>query len=1061
MGAGGKARTILVLGSGPIRIGQAAEFDYAGSQACRALREEGHRVLLLNSNPATIQTDRSCADEIFLRPLLPEVVEEILEEHRPDGVVATLGGQTALNLCVECARRGIFDRTGCEVLGTSPEAVERAEGREAFRAAMIGAGQPVVPSASVADPDQARAFAASAAYPLIFRPDFTLGGTGNAVIRSPEELEERVAEGLRASPVGRGLLERYLEGWREIELEIVRDGEGNALCVCGMENVDPMGVHTGDSVVVSPVLTLTDRQWQRLRSSALAIVAALDVRGACNVQFALSPDGEEHAVIEVNPRASRSSALASKATGYPIARIAARIALGRSLTEMANPITGVGSALSEPALDYVVVKVPSWPFEAFPQADPTLGTRMKATGEIMAIGLTFAQALMRAYRSLEGRRALPEPRLRGWDEEALWDEILRPTHRRLESATELMRRGTSATELAARSGISPYFLEQLARIARSEIRLERIGALPDPLARTRAAETVEAAVEARRLGFPLSRIASALGLPEPEVEKRLEREGCGVGYREVDGCAGEIPSGSGYWYGAYGVAGEPPSGSGGLAVLGSGAIRIAQGVEFDYCCVKAVEALRARGIRAVMINTNPETVSTDPDVSDALYLEPPTPEDVLPVLRREGIRGVLAAYGGQSSLKLGLALAERGVSLTGPSPDAIDAAEERGRFADLLTRLDIPHPEGAAVTSESEARELADRLGFPLMVRPSFVIGGVAMRTVFDPEELIRVLREAFAAEPGQTVLIDRFLPGREFELDACCDGADVLIPGIFEHIDPAGVHSGDSIACFPDLSLTDLQRNRMLEIVRKLSGALALRGPLNVQFVLHEGVVHVIEANPRASRTVPIVCKAADIPLVDLTVGTALGEPLREAGYGLGLLPRPPRTAVKVPVFSTEKLPGLDPRLGPRMLSTGEALGLRPSFAEALREGLLGAGWRLPERGRLLLSVSDGAKAEAPRTAAAYAALGWSLDATPGTADRLARWGLRSGRVGKGEELLAALRGHSWDLVVNVPGPEIAPTGEGARLRRAAVEEGIPILHTLEAAEAVALGLAAGNRAG
>ncbi|HQF92181.1 MAG TPA: carbamoyl-phosphate synthase large subunit [Synergistaceae bacterium] len=1026
-----KNNTVLVLGSGPLRIGQAAEFDYAGSQACRALREEGCAVVLLNSNPATIQTDDTVADVVLLRPLLPEVVEEILQTYRPRGVVATLGGQTALNLCVACEEAGLWKRHGCEVLGTSPKAIARAESREAFRQTMVALGQPVPPSVCVASVGEAERFAATVPLPLIVRPDFTLGGSGNGVVRHRKELALRVEEGLRASPVERVLVERYLEGWREIEAEVVRDGAGNALCVCGMENVDPMGVHTGDSVVVAPVLTLTDRQWQRLRGAALAIAGALEVRGACNVQFALSPDGEEYAVIEVNPRASRSSALASKATGYPIARVAARIALGRLLTELPNPVTGAGSALAEPALDYVVLKIPAWPFDAFPGADEALGTRMKATGEILALGASFAQALLKGYRSLEGGDRWHDPRWHGMTEGALWHHVLAPTHRRLESMGELLRRGVAPEELGRRTGIHPYFVAQLLEVVEGERRVRQGGA---------SAKTLG---EGRRLGFGVERLAALAGLPVETVEHLLAFAGYAPAFREVDGCAGESPAGSGYFYSVPGGVDElPGEHAGGVAVLGSGAIRIAQGMEFDYCCVKAVEALRRRGVRGIMVNCNPETVSTDADISDALYVEPLTPGDVLPVLRRERVRGVLACFGGQTSLRLGQALDERGVLILGPSPRVVFRTEDRGEFASLLKNLGIPQPPGRGVRSLGEAWEVVEELGFPLMVRPSFVLGGVAMGVAHGKEEFGLLVSGALAAVPDQTVLLDKFLAGQEFEVDALGDGEDVFLPGVFEHLDPAGIHSGDSIAHFPDISLSSAQRQEIQRMVTALSGALELRGLLNVQFVLHQGRLHVIEANPRASRTVPMGAKVAGVPLVDRAVGMALGERLRDSGP-LGWGERPGKFGVKVPVFSTEKLPGIDPRLGPRMLSTGEALGLGTSLGQALAEGFRGAGWRLPPAGRVFFSVRDGEKEAVGPVGASFAALGWHLSASPGTAEVLRRHGVPVETVAR--ESVEARKAQEWDLVVNVAG-----TGglhEGMGWRRRAVEAGVPYLGSLEAA--------------
>lgn len=1037
-------KKVLVLGSGPIKIGQAAEFDYAGTQACRALKEEGCCVILLNSNPATIQTDSSVADHVYIKPLIPETVEAILKEHRPDGVVATLGGQTGLNLCMRCEHLGIWKRYKCRVLGTQPEAVERAEAREPFRKAMIDSGQPIIASRGISTVAEAQEFVLHNDLPLILRPDFTLGGSGNSVVFDIENFVVQTEDALSASPVGHALIEKYLEGWHEIEVEVVRDSAGNSLAVCSMENIDPMGVHTGDSVVVSPVLTLTDREWQMIRTASLRIVDTLDIRGACNVQFAIAPDGSQYYVIEVNPRASRSSALASKATGYPIARMAAKIALGLELTEMANPVTGAGSALSEPALDYVAVKFPSWPFDTFPQADPALGPRMKATGEVLALGASFPQALVKACRSLARGCALPDRKLRTWETKRLWEQVMTPTNLRLQAITELLRRSSSTVEeMVRRTHIRPYFIEQLNAIQLAEKNLEEVGAGDDEI------------TAAAYLGFAAGQIAEASGAAKEEINIKLKELGCTAGYREVDGCAGEFPSGSGYYYGISGAADDPfEKHSGGIAVLGSGPIRIAQGVEFDYCCVKAVEALRRRGIRAIMVNVNPETVSTDHDISDALYLEPLTVDDVMPVLEREEAAGVFACFGGQTSLRLGLDLSREGVKLLGPDAEVIDSAEDRGKFSRLLSKIGVPEPTGADVDSVEEALKVAERLGFPLMVRPSFVIGGVAMKAVYNEKSLVSVLKEAFDAVPGQKVMVDQFLSGREFECDAVCDGEDVLIPGIFEHIDPAGIHSGDSIAVFPSYSLTAEQQKEVLDFVSVISKELDVHGLLNIQFVLREGKFWIIEANPRASRTVPIVSKISGLPVIDIAVGIALGEKLRDMPYGLGLYPESGQWGVKVPVFSNDKLPGIDPKLGARMMSTGESLGLADNLSSAIMDGLKGSGWEPPAAGRILMSVSDSQKAEAMPVASQFSMLGWKVDATEGTAAYFRKWGIDVNEAPR-DTLVKRLRAGDWDIVLNIPGGSANHLTDGAEIRIHACAAGIPCLHSLAAAWAVAAGLA------
>lgn len=1035
-------KKILVIGSGPIKIGQAAEFDYAGTQACRALKQEGCKVILLNSNPATIQTDSTVADVVCIKPLLPETVEAILKEHAPDGVVATLGGQTGLNLCMECEKAGIWKRYRCRVLGTQPAAIERAEGREPFRRAMLESHQPVIASAGISSTADAEEFARRHSYPFILRPDFTLGGSGSSVVYTQDKLAEQVEDALNASPASHALIESYLEGWHEIEVEVLRDGAGNSMAVCGMENVDPMGVHTGDSLVVSPVLTLTAGEWRMLRAAALNIVDVLDIRGACNVQFALSPDGSRYYVIEVNPRASRSSALASKATGYPIARIAAKIALGLDLTEMPSPLTGTGSALAEPSLDYVAVKAPSWPFDTFPQADCSLGPRMKATGEALAIGLNFAQAFVKACRSVSCKNSMPDRNLRKCTTELLWKHVNTPTSRRYAAITELLRRGASSVrEMSDKTHIRSYFIEQLNKIQLTEKQLE-------------SACGAEDIANAAKTGFSASQIASACGMTVSGVRRCLDESGCQPGYRAVDGCSGLFPAPSRYFYGAYGVDSDPyAQRAGGIAVIGSGVTRIAQGVEFDYCCVKAVEALRRRGIRAVMVNVNPETVSTDQDISDALYLEPLTADDVLPVIAREDAAGVFACFGGQTALQLGLDLAEEGIKLYGPDTEVIDSAEDRGKFSRILKKIGVPEPDGRDVDSAEQAAEVANELGYPLMVRPSFVIGGVAMKAVYCREDLISVVNEAFRAVPGQKVMIDQFLAGREFECDAVCDGEDVLIPGIFEHIDPAGIHSGDSIAVFPSYSLTNEQQKEVLGFVSTISKELNVHGLLNIQFVLKNGTFWIIEANPRASRTVPIVSKLSGLPVVDMAVGIALGERLRSMPYGIGLYSSNGLMGVKVPVFSNDKLPGIDPKLGPRMMSTGESLGISDNLADAVMDALKGAGWTPPAAGHLLMSIADREKADSMPVASQFRIMGWNVDATEGTAEYFKKWGISVSSVPK-EELVEKLMAGEWDLVINIPGGSEDHMADGAMIRKYACSSGTPCLHSIAAAWAVAAGL-------
>lgn len=1038
---------ILIIGSGPIRIGQAAEFDYSGSQACRAVKEEGHRVILLNSNPATIQTDVSVADVVYIRPITAEVVEEILKAHRPDGVIATLGGQVALNLLVELDEKGVWDKYGVSILGTSADSVRKAEGRNAFRDLMRSIGEPVVDSAYVSNPEEALDFAKEEHFPFIVRPDFTLGGTGGGVAFDAQQLARITEEGLRASPVHRVLVERYLKNWREIELEVVRDNAGNKLCVCGMENVDPMGVHTGDSIVVAPVLTLPDAFWQRLRSSAFRIVDAIGIKGACNVQFAVSPSLDEYVVIEVNPRASRSSALASKATGYPIARVAAKIAMGINLTDIPNPVTGVGSALAEPALDYVVVKFPRWPFEKFPEAEPTVGTRMKSTGEVMAIGGNYIEALLKAIRSLDLPYGLDNPEVSSMSDDELLRELVNPTYRRMWATFELLKRGYTGETISEKSGIHKFFIDQAKVIVDICKKLSSEG--PGPVTLSKA----------RRLGFSQEDISRYCGLSIEDLEKLEGWSSVAKAYREVDSTAGEVPSASGYWYSTCsGSSDELKEHCKGktIAVLGSGPIRIGQGVEFDYCCVKAIEAIRKLGYRAVMINNNPETVSTDHDMSDALYFEPLTVEDVMPILEREGALGVFACFGGQTALKLGLGLEKKGIKLLGMPASAVETAEDRGSFSELLTNLNISQPKGIAVSSVEEALSWVKENGFPVMVRPSFVIGGLAMQVVYNEEELSEVLERIIGPNEGAKVLVDQFLPGKEFEVDALCDGDEVFIPGIFEHLDPAGVHSGDSISIFPDISLSYRQREKIKDITTRLAKALGVKGLINIQFVISGGETYVIEANPRSSRTVPIAAKLSGVPLVEIAVAIAMGKKLKD--FGLKKEEGAPTGpfGVKVPVFSTEKLPGVDNRLGPAMQSTGESLGVADTIAEALKEGFEGAGWKIPQKGKILFTVSDEYKSQVAPIAGTFKALGWEIYATEGTGRVLEKWGIHCKREPKGDELIKDIKKHKWDVIFNVPSGNSRSLGDGFQIRRAAIELGVPCVNSIEVLQALAISLAA-----
>ncbi len=1140
-----RPRTVLILGSGPVVIGQAAEFDYAGTQACRALRDEGVRTILLNSNPATIMTDPGVADVVYLEPLTVETVERIIEREHPDGILAGLGGQTALNLAVALAREGVLTRTGVPLLGTPLEAIEMAEDRERFRALLERIGQPYPPSEIVqgASAEERRVSAARAleriGLPAIIRPAFTLGGTGGGIVESVAAYEERVRAGLRASPIGQVIVERCLVGWQEIEYEVMRDAADTCIAVCSMENVDPLGVHTGDSIVVAPVQTLPDQVHQRLRSAALAIIRALGVEGGCNVQFALSPDGREHAVIEVNPRVSRSSALASKATGYPIARVAAQIAIGRRLAEIPNAITGTTVAAFEPALDYVVIKLPRFPFDKFPGADRTLGSQMKATGEVMAIDRTFGAALNKALRGLEQagagllaedpawgptldylagpvrasgagrgphvglatRRRADADTLRREDlvgEVFVGDDglvcanranavaaarplvlrrFLAPSDSRLWRLLALLRRGFPARELQQVTGIAPWFLAEMERLVGLEGRLRaargetaRRGRIPEALL-----------VAAKRAAFGDREIAILTGLSPAAVAAQRHAIGLEPGYAMVDTCAAEFAAATPYFYSTYAAAGSPPEAPPvarpAALVIGSGPVRIGQGIEFDYCAVRAAATLRADGWQAVMVNSNPETVSTDFDASSRLYFEPLDVESILGVVRAEGgldadaaapragsagsaegPLGALVQFGGQTPLNLAAPLAAAGVPLLGTDLETIELAEERTKFAALVDRLGIPQPPGGMASSIEEALEVAHRVGYPVIVRPSFVIGGLAIDFAYGPAELAAHLRAAAVVDPDRPVRIDAYLEGLEVDVDAVCDGERMLVPGLIEHVERAGVHSGDSIGVYPPRRLGAGDRDLILESLRRVALALRARGLLNAQFIVRDDGVYLLEVNPRASRTVPFISKVTGVPMVDLATRIALGATLEELGWPDGLLPPPPFTAVKAPVFSTAKLRGVDPSLGPAMRSTGEVIGIHEDPRVAMAKSLLAASLRPPLPGPdgalALLSLADRDKPRLAELSTALAEAGYRFAATHGTATALRALGhtvREVGRVndegGRDPDILAAISSGEVRLVVNTPSPQTGVVRDAAHIRQATVAEGILCFTTIETA--------------
>ncbi len=1058
---------VLVIGSGPIVIGQAAEFDYSGSQACRALHEEGLQVVLVNPNPATIMTDEHIADVVYMEPLTVEVLARVIAQERPDGLLPTLGGQTGLNLAVALAEAGVLDEYNVHVLGTPLHAIRQAEDRELFRALMREIGEPVLDSVACHTLDEALAAADHLGYPVIVRPAFTLGGTGGGVAFTPEELTFIVRRGLSLSPTSQVLVERYLEGWREIEYEVMRDAGDTCIAVCNMENVDPLGIHTGDSIVVAPSQTLTDREYQQLRAAAFKIIRALGVEGGCNIQFALAPDGDSYYVIEVNPRVSRSSALASKATGYPIARVAAKIAIGKRLDEIPNAVTGQTSAAFEPALDYVVVKIPRWPFDKFAAGERRLGSQMKSTGEVMAIARTFPAALQKAVRGLELGRTLL------WEDPA-WElgnhswgdgstamarlrELIRtPTDVRLWALMAALRRGASPEELAELSHISVWFLRELSRITAMQATLR---AHPPEQGGTRYLRA------AKRLGIPDRDIAQLWGISEETVRALRYRLGIRSVFKSVDTCAAEFAAQTPYFYADYEEENEAHPLPGPKAVvLGSGPIRIGQGVEFDYCSVHAVQALQKAEYRAILINCNPETVSTDFDTSDRLYFEPLDAEAVLDILDNEGVHTtpVLVGFSGQTGLNLAEPLQRAGARLLGANAEAIDLAEDRERFDEFMEGLGIPRPPGAAVTSITEAVYVAQRVGYPVLVRPSYVLGGRAMQIVHSEEELRAYLTEAAEASPERPILVDKYLRGVEVEVDAVCDGGDILIPGIMEHVERAGVHSGDSFAVYPPLHLLPHHVQTVVFYTERIARRLGIRGILNIQFIIHEGRIYVLEVNPRASRTVPFLAKVTGVPLPQLATHIALGRTLRDLGYPPGLWPRQPLVAVKAPVFSTAKLSGVDAVLGPEMKSTGEAIGIDVTFSAAFTKALMAAGVFPQLDGRpFFFSIADTDKEEALPLAVALHKLGIPLVATAGTARFLQRAGVPvQGIVRKLSEgsphAVDYIRQGQVAAVINTEGRSGRAIRDGFAIRRAAVEHGIPCFTSLDTVQALIAALEA-----
>ena len=1038
-------RRVLVIGSGPIVIGQAAEFDYAGTQACRALKQQGLEVILINSNPATIMTDNAMADKIYIEPLTLETVKRVIIKERPDSLLSTLGGQTGLTLSMQLAKEGFLEKYNVKLLGANPETIDKAEDRQLFKDTMESIGQPCIPSKVVNTVEDAVAFAneEGIGYPLIIRPAFTLGGTGGGIVNNEEELIEITRNGLYLSPITQVLVEKCIAGWKEIEFEVMRDSKGNVITVCSMENFDPVGVHTGDSIVIAPAVTLADKEYQMLRSAALKIIDTLKVEGGCNCQFALNPETFEYAVIEVNPRVSRSSALASKATGYPIAKVAAQIAIGYTLDEIKNAVTGKTYACFEPALDYVVVKLPKWPFDKFVYAKRELGTQMKATGEVMAIGTTFEQAIMKAVRGAEiGHDCLISPKMADLTLEEIKDKLKKPSDERIFLVYEALRRGVSVDELHAETMIDEWFLYKLTKLIDMEKELAK------------GDVSKETYLEAKRMGYPDKVIERISGEPVKEHAHAV--------FKMVDTCAAEFAANTPYFYSTYDdedeaeeFIAEQKQKKETVIVFGSGPIRIGQGIEFDYASVHCVWALKEHGYDVVIVNNNPETVSTDFDTADRLYFEPLTDEDVMNIIRVEKPAGVVVAFGGQTAIKLTKHLNENGVKILGTPPDSIDAAEDRERFDELLEELHIKRPEGFTVMTCEEALEVADRIGYPVLMRPSYVLGGQNMIIAFneaDIKEYMAIILDQGIENP---VLIDKYLMGIELEIDAICDGEDILIPGIMEHIERTGIHSGDSIAVYPAWNVSDRLIDKVVDCSKRLALSLKTKGLVNIQYLIYEDELYVIEVNPRSSRTIPYISKVTGVPMVDLATKAMLGEKLRDMGYGVGLHPNSPYVAVKVPVFSFEKLIGVDNHLGPEMKSTGEVLAVSSSLEESLYKGLTAAGYKLEQKGGVFITVRDSDKKEIPQTAKMFSDLGFKIYATEGTARVLHDHGIKAEAVKKihesDENTLTLIESGKVNYVISTSSKGRIPSRDSVKIRRKTVEWNIPCLTSIDTANAIA----------
>lgn len=1038
----------LVLGSGPIIIGQAAEFDYSGTQACQALKEEGIEVVLINSNPATIMTDKEIADKIYIEPLTIEFIEKVIQKEKPDSLLAGMGGQTALNLAVELSDRGILDKYGVKIIGTSVESIKKGEDRDTFREVMRQINQPVVVSDIVNDLQSGLDFAGKIGYPVVVRPAYTLGGTGGGIAENSDELTEILSQGLQLSPVSQVLLEKSIKGWKEIEYEVIRDKNGNCITVCNMENIDPVGVHTGDSIVVAPSQTLSDKEYQMLRKASIDIINAIEVEGGCNVQIALNPESLEYAIIEINPRVSRSSALASKATGYPIAKVATKIALGYTLDEIENSVTKKTYACFEPTLDYVVVKIPKWPFDKFKEANRKLGTKMMATGEIMSIGSNFEAAILKGIRSLEiGKYSLVHLPSEEKTLEQLKNSVVVPDDERLFDLAEMIRRGYNIEMIQKITGVDKWFINKFKWIVEQEEKLK--GMKIEDLNK-------DYLLELKKKGFSDKGIADLMNLTPERILGLRKLYNIEPSYKMVDTCGGEFDALSPYYYSTYEQFDEVEvTDKKKVIVLGSGPIRIGQGIEFDYCSVHCVKSLRKIGIETIIINNNPETVSTDFDTSDKLYFEPLTEEEVFNIIQKENPYGVILQFGGQTAIKLAKFLNDKNIKIIGTDFYDIDKAEDREKFEELLEKLDINRPKGKAIWSVKEGIEEANKLGYPVLVRPSYVLGGQGMEITYDETKLSRYLENAFLRDSKNPVLIDKYLTGREIEVDAICDGKDILIPGIMEHLERAGVHSGDSITMYPTQNVSDEIKAKILEYTKKIALELNVLGMVNIQFIEFKNELYVIEVNPRASRTVPYISKVSNVPIVDLATRCMLGEKLSDLGYGTGVYKEPKLISVKVPVFSMSKLSKVDVSLGPEMKSTGEVLGVGETLEEALYKGFLGAGKTMKyDRKVVLATINNYDKEEFIQIAKDMKDLGYTFIATSGTAKILNENGIDAQVVNRVEEarpnILDVIRNKEVDMVINTPTKGNDSTRDGFKIRRTATEFSTEVMTSLDTLRAL-----------